>query len=101
MEAVATTAQNSAKTPVGRPWQPGQSGNPGGRPKVLGAFRERLREHADKAVQTLVDALDDENARVRVAAAAELLDRAYGKAPQALTNEEGDGPLELVIRWQR
>jgi hypothetical protein len=97
----AAAPQNTQKSGVDTRWQPGQSGNPGGRPKVLGAFRERLREHADKAVQTLVDALDDENSRVRVAAAAELLDRAYGKAPQSLTNESGEGPLELVIRWQR
>jgi hypothetical protein len=57
---------------------PGQTGNPGGRPKGIAAI---AREHTDKAVDVLVSAMDDADPRVRVVAAKEILDRGYGKAP--------------------
>lgn len=62
-------------------WKPGQSGNPGGRPKGIAA---KAREHTDAALQVLVDGLSDEDTRVQIAAAKELLDRGYGK-PIAMT----------------
>lgn len=58
-------------------WLPGTTGNPGGRPKGIAA---KAREHGDKALQVLADALEDEDVRVRVAAAKEIIDRGYGKA---------------------
>jgi len=42
-------------------------------------FREQIRRHTAQAIAVLVSALDDEDARVRVAAAKELLDRGHGK----------------------
>ena len=71
-------AENSKKTAPGRPFLPGQSGNPGGRPKGIAAI---ARQHTDKAVDVLVSAMDEDDPRVRVAAAKEILDRGYGKAP--------------------
>ena len=62
---------------TGKGWMPGQSGNPGGRPKGIAAL---ARQHTDKALTVLVTALDDDDARVRVAASKEILDRGYGKA---------------------
>ena len=59
-----------------RPWKPGQSGNPGGRPKGIARL---AREHGDKALNVLVSALDDDDGRIRIAAAREILDRGYGK----------------------
>lgn len=63
---------------TGKGWMPGQSGNPGGRPKGIAAI---ARQHTDKAVDVLVAAMDEDDPRVRVAAAREILDRGYGKAP--------------------
>lgn len=63
---------------TGKGWMPGQSGNPGGRPKGIAAI---ARQHTDKAVDVLVNAMNEEDPRVRVAAAKEILDRGYGKAP--------------------
>ena len=56
---------------------PGQTGNPGGRPKGIAAL---AREHKDKALQVLVEALDEDDGRIRIAAAREILDRGFGKA---------------------
>jgi hypothetical protein len=71
-------AENSKRAAPGRPFQPGQSGNPGGRPKGIAAI---ARQHTDKAMEVLTSAMEDTDARVRVAAAKEILDRGYGKAP--------------------
>jgi len=71
-------SENSSE--ADKPWlfKPGQSGNPGGRPKGIAAI---ARQHTDKAVDVLVAAMDEDDPRVRVAAAKEILDRGYGKAP--------------------
>jgi hypothetical protein len=59
----------------------GQSGNPGGRPKVLAELRDLARRHAPAAVRELARlAVKAKNEGARVAAIKELLDRGYGKA---------------------
>ncbi len=40
--------------PRGRPWAPGQSGNPSGRPKTAPVIQELARPHAPEAMETLV-----------------------------------------------
>jgi hypothetical protein len=62
--------------PNARKFKPGQSGNPGGRPKGLAA---KAREHADKALDVIAAALDDQDPKVRIAAAKEIFDRGFGK----------------------
>lgn len=59
-----------------KPWPKGVSGNPGGRPKGIAA---KAREHTDAALDVLTEALADEDSRVRVTAAKEILDRGWGK----------------------
>ena len=69
-------------------FKPGQTGNPGGRPKGVAAL---ARQHGEAAIDVLADLLMDENAatRARIQAARELLDRAYGK-PVAMTADVTD-----------
>jgi hypothetical protein len=72
---------------------PGQSGNPGGRPRALLDARELARTHTPEAIAALVAALN--SPRERVAAATALLDRAWGK-PTAFVAGDGDAPPAII-----
>src|SRR6476660_7513960 len=82
---------------VGKPFKKGQSGNPGGRPKVIAEVKELARAHTGKAIETLVSIMTNTKAApaARVSAANALLDRGYGKPPQHIT---GDVAASYVAR---
>lgn len=72
------------------PFKPGQSGNPGGRPKGLAAEARRL---GDRALKVVEEALFDEDRKVQLAAANIVFDRGWGKPVQMtadLTNKLDD-----------
>lgn len=71
---------------VGRPFKPGQSGNPGGRPRQSKDGRKMLREALPGAVQVVIDVLNDPEAKPaeRLTAAKIILDRVLGKATQPI-----------------
>jgi hypothetical protein len=94
-----SVTENSAGTVrrIGRPFLPGQSGNPGGRPKgVARTVREVCGGSPLRLAQGLLEIAEDPKARPRdrIAAYSELLDRGWGKAP-AFAAVEGSDPLEL------
>jgi hypothetical protein len=68
------------------PWKPGQSGNPGGRPKAVGHVRDLARLHTAEAIKVLAAIMKNSKAShaARVAAASALLDRAYGRPAQEI-----------------
>lgn len=74
----------------GRPFAPGVSGNPGGRPKAYADFQELCRARSPKALETLDAALDAGD----VTAARVLLEYAWGKPPSA----PGDLEAQLEVR---
>ena len=47
---------------IGKPFKKGQSGNPGGRPKVVAEVKELARAHTDKAIETLVSIMTNPKA---------------------------------------
>lgn len=68
-------------------WKPGQSGNPGGRPREIGYLRELAREKTEEAIETLADVMQHGSDAARVAAATALLDRGYGRPSQSIEVE--------------
>jgi hypothetical protein len=95
-QQTASSDQAANKKPKRRGrWKPGQSGNPGGRPKVAGDLRDLARTYTHTAVATLVSIMSDHQApaAARVTAANALLDRGHGKPIQAMEHTGKDGGL--------
>ena len=74
----------------------GQSGNPGGRPKAVKEALDKFRDPADleKLRLRLLEIAMDDNLVAANIAIKEYHDRAYGKAPQAITGDDG-GPVKV------
>ncbi len=62
-------------------WKPGQSGNPSGRGGKFVEAQSIARNKSPDAVRTLVNLLNDPDARVRGYAADKVLQWAWGKVP--------------------
>lgn len=74
---------------------------PGSQNKVTADVKALAQKHAPAALAELARiALKGESEATRVAASKEILDRAYGKSPQALTGE-GGGPIQhqVGVSW--
>jgi hypothetical protein len=88
-------AESSKKQPRGKPFQPGQSGNPGGRaPKTEEerTLEQMCRDKTQDALAVLVKIMDNgENERNRITAAMAIIERGHGKAVQPTTIGNPDG----------
>lgn len=91
-------------------WGPGRSGNPGGRPRAVVEVRDLARSCTEAAVRTLLEIMTNSKApaAARVAAAVAVLDRGWGRPPQAVavaveTDERGAyaSMLQEVERLER
>jgi len=85
--------------PRGKPFAKGQSGNPAGRPKVVGDVRALAQQHSGDAIAGLLKIAKNGKApaSARVAAWNAILDRAVGRPAQAVTGEGGEGPVKIVV----
>jgi len=91
-------AQNSGKTAAkGRPFAPGASGNPGGRPRIPEEVKELARAHTVEAIRTLAEVMGDPSAphAARLNAAEKLLDRAWGKSESTVNVNDNRTPRDL------
>lgn len=94
-------------------WQKGQSGNPGGRPRVPEHLKKSCRRLAAKGMKVLEEIINsrpvyDENGKLvtlgakdsdRLAAIKLALEYGYGKPVQPVGGEgEGEGGITVVIR---
>ena len=73
-------------------FQPGVSGNPGGRPKSLKAVKKLAQKKSERAIHILAQIMEDETVKPvsRIAAANSILDRGYGKPSQEIKVEGGE-----------
>lgn len=90
------------------PFQSGQSGNPGGRPKRAKLFTQSLlaslkKTDADnvEAVQRIADKLVALAESGDVQAIKEIADRVDGKPPQAIVGDDESDPVSLIHRIER
>lgn len=90
----------SAARPRGRPFQPGKSGNPGGRPKVRREMRRGLRDLAEPAVAALRRLLEDEGtpAAVRLRAAELVVTRVLGRVPDPPSPEGAAAGTVILVQ---
>lgn len=81
------------------PFEKGKSGNPGGRPKETKDVKELARQHTKEAIDRLAYWMREGDGKASISAAQALLDRAWGRPPQALEHSGADGaPLQVVVK---
>jgi hypothetical protein len=88
---------DAPRKPRGRQFQKGQSGNPGGRPKMPEELKAEMRRLSDKATKVLEAAMDGGDVRAAILAANTVLDRGYGKATQPILAEGVDASLAHLV----
>ncbi len=72
-------------------FQPGQSGNPSGRPKMDPALRQKLKEAVGPALERAISLIGSQDENIALKAVNLVLDRALGKPAQALEHSGPDG----------
>lgn len=95
MAKTTRPAENSKLAPRGKPFQPGKTGNPGGRPKKTEEERtleQMCRDKTPDALGVLIKIMEaGEQERNRMTAAMAIIERGYGKAVQPTTIGNPDG----------
>lgn len=79
-------------------FKPGQSGNPKGKPKQDIHVREIARQHTPEAMEILVSIMRHHKTppAARAMACNSIIDRAYGKAPQAIEHSGHISALDVT-----
>lgn len=82
-------------------FKPGESGNPGGRPKKDTTIVDLARAASPQAIAKIIElANNSSDPKIQIQACREILDRGYGKAAQAVELSGSDGePLKIGITF--
>lgn len=76
-------------------FQPGQSGNPGGRPVKIKEAENILLESLKKATEKLSKLVDSEDDRVSLQASVQVVERMMGKAVQKVETKDTSDAKEM------
>jgi hypothetical protein len=92
LEVVRGVSANRAKTGNSSLFQPGQSGNPNGRPKLAEEFRDLARQYSVPALKRVAEIVTDPTARNQdvIAAARLILERGFGSPIQDIAISRGE-----------
>lgn len=77
-------------------WKPGQSGNPGGRPRTPHDLPALCREHTAEAVLKLVEIMRADDHGRALSAVQQLLDRGWGRPVTPIVDETEGSSLSLL-----
>lgn len=77
-------------------FKPGQSGNPGGRPKIAEEVKELARTYTMEAITRLAEWMRSDNPKASVSACNALLDRGFGKPAQAIEHSGQIGFFDML-----
>ena len=70
-----------------------QSGHPGGRPEDHAEFRAACSGKSPEALSRIVAIANGDDERLALDACKFIVEHAYGKAPSAVSGENGEGPV--------
>ncbi len=98
--ADGANTEKARKPGLGPPWQPGQSGNPSGRPKGVSLTAAIMRVLSEEDANRLVRAIIRKAKRGDVRAFEQLIERTDGKVPTqigGIIDDDGQQPIPLRI----
>jgi len=100
------TAENSEITATkapGRPFQPGQSGNPGGRKRLPEEFKQLARSNSELALKAVIEIVKNPKSKDsdKIRAAEIIMDRGWGKPVQGfdigVRNDTENPVIEIIL----
>lgn len=76
-------------------FEPGKSGNPGGRPKENAEVKALARAHCKVAVEKLAALMDSADEKTSLAACNSILDRGLGKPATVIVGDDDEAPVRV------